>query len=151
MARSRRQDVRFCTQNDLRERIERGTSQYCPSPLRVALIGTALAGHSKKMGGPSTRFSVVEGERWAGISGGHPGNAGTNVVQISANNKTTNGNCVIERIRRNAHNNGIMDNINGVTLSNPFTALYASQIQLPAIWRKLNLPGAHLPEKWCTR
>jgi hypothetical protein len=61
----------------------------------------------------------------SGVSGGHPGNAGTNVVQISANNKTTNGNYVIERIRENAHNNGIADNINGVTLSDPFTALYA--------------------------
>jgi hypothetical protein len=50
---------------------------------------------------------------------------GTNVVQISANNKTTNGNYVIERIRENAHTNGIMDLINGVTLSDQFTSLYA--------------------------
>jgi hypothetical protein len=67
----------------------------------------------------------ASGVHVSGISGGHPGNAGTNVVQISANNKTTNGNYVIERIRKNAHNNGIADNINGVTFTSPFTALYA--------------------------
>jgi len=67
----------------------------------------------------------ASGVHVSGISGGHPGNAGTNVVQISANNKTTNGNYVIERIRKNGHSNGIADNINGVTLSDPFTSLYA--------------------------
>ena len=61
----------------------------------------------------------------AGISGGHNGNAGTNVVQISANNKTSNGNYVIERIRKNFHTNGIADNINGVTLTDNFIGQYS--------------------------
>ncbi len=64
-----------------------------------------------------------------GIGGGPHGNAGTNVVQISANYAGTNGKYVIERIRRNFHTNTIMDNINNVTLNNltndNFVALYA--------------------------
>jgi hypothetical protein len=67
----------------------------------------------------------ASGDEVSGIGGGPSGNAGTNVVQISANNKTTNGNYVVERIRRNNHTNGVMDNINGVTLSDSFVALYA--------------------------
>jgi hypothetical protein len=69
--------------------------------------------------------ATASGVHVSGISGGHPGNAGTNVVQISANNKTTNGNYVIERIRKNGHTNGIADNINNVTLSNNFISLYS--------------------------
>jgi len=46
-------------------------------------------------------------------------------VQISGNYSATNGKYVIERIRRNFHTNGIMDNINNVTLSDGFIALYS--------------------------
>jgi hypothetical protein len=60
-----------------------------------------------------------------GIVGGPSGNSGNNVVQISANYSTTNGKYVIERIRRNFHTNGIMDNINNVTLTDNFIALYS--------------------------
>jgi hypothetical protein len=60
-----------------------------------------------------------------GVGGGPSTNAGTNVVQISANYSGTNGKYVIERIRKNHHTNGIMDNINNVTLSDNFIGLYS--------------------------
>jgi hypothetical protein len=67
----------------------------------------------------------ASGGQISGVSGGPSGNAGTNVVQISANYSGTNGNYLIERIRKNQHTNGIMDNINNVTLSNNFISLYS--------------------------
>ncbi len=67
----------------------------------------------------------ASGGQVSGISGGHNGNSGTNVVQISANYSTTNGKYLIERIRKNFNTNGIMDNINNVTLNDSFIALYS--------------------------
>ena len=67
----------------------------------------------------------ASGAQVSGISGGHMGNAGTNVVKISNNFGNMNGEYVIEHIRRNFHTNGIMDNINNVTLSNNFISLYS--------------------------
>ena len=67
----------------------------------------------------------ASGAQVSGVGGGPTGNAGTNIVQISANFASSNGKYVIERIRKNFHSNAVMDNINNVTLSDPFLALYS--------------------------
>ncbi|MGA8492311.1 MAG: hypothetical protein WB711_17930 [Terriglobales bacterium] len=67
----------------------------------------------------------ASGNHASGIVGGPAVNAGTNVVQVSGNYKSSNGNYVVERIRRNNSTNAVMDNINSVTLSDNFISLYA--------------------------
>ena len=68
---------------------------------------------------------AASGNHASGIDGGPSANAGANVVQISGNYSSSNGKYVIERIRKNFHTNDITDNINNVTLSDNFVALYS--------------------------
>ena len=66
----------------------------------------------------------ASGEHVIGIDGPPPSNDGTNTVQISGNYPTNSG-FVIERIRKHGDANGVVDNINNVTLTDNFVALYS--------------------------
>lgn len=64
----------------------------------------------------------ASGDHVTGVGGGPT--TEPDVVQVSANNPT-NGQYVIERIRKNAVTHSITDNINNVTLNDAFVSFYA--------------------------
>jgi len=111
--------------------------QECPNtPIAAVLLDAPNTevrnGHCERttncvvIGANNKPSGTASGQRVSGLSGGDVciGTAPCNVVQISSNSPV-NGKPVVERIQKNSYTNALLDNLNNVTLTEGFMALYS--------------------------
>jgi hypothetical protein len=113
-------------------------SQECPTtPITAVLLDAPNTdvrnGHCERtvncvlIGANNKPNGTASGQRVSGVSGGDvcanaPG--ACNIVQISSNSPL-HGKPVVERIQTNSYTNAVLDNLNNVTLTDAFMALYS--------------------------